>query len=708
MISGTYEFQGLNPLFPAWLLILVLLVAIVVTIVTYRPYKSISGKQKIYLIGLRVSAFLILILLLSNPVIIQSVKVEIKPQVAILIDNSASISIEKGNWSGKESMNKVLSEKILRTYDDFNYTLFEFSSTLTEVSDLEEFTFDDGSTDIDKVISEIQANDEFNQVILFSDGISTRGRDPSFSGLNSRIPITTIAVGDTSYQRDLVLVNVDYPPVAYVNSVLRITATVRNEGFQKEIVQVGLCQNNRLLDIKPLSFDEARSTHQITFDIEIDNEGQQQYEIKVSSLPEEWNLENNSRTISIDVQDDRVRVLYLAFEVHPDVGAFKNVLFENPAIYLEERTWIEGTRFIEGTLPQISDTMDVVIVHGYPEAASQELSLQIREIITNNSFLFVLTPGASINRFKSIISTGSLFDYSENRTSRAIQLLPSSTTAGHVITDIDEIDWGRSPVVSSSVAISEIDQRNQIILDGFNRSNGQSQPALFVTQNGNYRNSFILFSGLYNWFLAEDPYKLTMDNLLTNTVTWTATDNLADLFGISTSEVEYSLSDEILFSAWVKNESGQPENAASISVDVINESDERSTFTLTPSGVGNYSLSIPTLPIGNYRYEAVATKEQSQLGEKSGFFSIGRSSVEYVETRRNDNVLNAIANNSGGEFYVYDEMPDLSSIVKGENKIIAEQTVRQAKMINRNPIWFILLIIIVGFEWYLRKKILLP
>jgi hypothetical protein len=708
LFSGTYEFQGFSPFLPIWLLLVVFLIGIAVTILTYKNYNSISGLNKLSLIGLRISAYLILIILLANPVLIQVKTLEKKQEIGVLIDNSASIAIQKGSWDGITSINSVLTDFFFNGSDDIDIKLFGFGPELYEINNISDLTFDEGSTDINRVINQSKSFNELDQIILISDGISTRGRDPIFSGLNSPLPIHTIAVGDTSFQKDIVLLNVDYPPSTYVNSITNIVATIRNEGYNNETVQIGLYKNSNLLSSKRITFSQNRSTHQINFEFSTESQGQQQFEIRVSTLPDEWNVENNSRSFSINVLDDRIRVLHIAFELHPDVGTLRNILYENPAIFLKERTWVEGNRFIEGPVPASTDTIDVIIIHGYPDVNSQDLALSIREMTSNNSFLFVLTPGTSLNRLQSAIDGNFQFNTVANSGGSVIQLSPTTGSTGHVITQIDEIDWNRSPNVNSNVNMSQSDVRMQSILSGQNRNTGMTQPALSVIQNGNFRNSFILFSGFYIWSLSDDPFKKAIEQLLTNLVTWTATDSRDDLFEISTSENEYNRSDEILFNARVINDSGAPENDAIITLQLVSENRESSLFTLSPIGLGNYSLSIPPLPVGTYKFEAIAEKDQLLFGEKSGLFTVGSTNIELVETRRNDNVLRTISENSGGQFFVYDQLPNLIEIIGNLSHVQNTQFIKETKMINRNPIWFILLIIFVGCEWFIRKRVLLP
>jgi hypothetical protein len=708
LLSGTYEFQGFSPVFPFWLLLLLLVVTVVITIISYRHYISFSIKQKATIIGLRITAYFVLLILLTNPVYIHVTNLIQKPKVAILIDNSASISVEKGNWSGIESMREFLSNLLTDETKDYEYTLLGFGSSIRDIENPESLSFDEGTTDLDRVITEVLNRDQFDQIILISDGISTRGRDPIYSGLNSMIPVTTIAVGDTSSQNDIVLVNIDHPTVSYIDAVSRISATVRNEGFIDESVQIGLYQNSSPIQSKIIRFDQIRSTQQVIFDLESKSEGQQQYEVRVSTLPGEWNIDNNDRTFTIDVLDNRIRVLHLAFELHPDVGAIRNVLFDNESIYLNERTWIEGNRFIEGPLPGNRDTLDVVVIHGYPDVTSQELSLAIRELTINKPFVFILTPGTSLSRLQSVIPTATHISQPQPLRNSVIQLSTASSASGHVITQLDEIDWGRSPNVNMSVNVSKNETFNQPIISGLNRNTGLTQPVLTISQNSTYRNSFILFNGFYAWFLAEEQYRVAMAQILTNVITWSATDNREDLFQISTSENEYSLSDEIIFNARVRNESGAPESSATISLQLFDYLGNISNFTLIPEGLGNYSLNIPTLPIGSYRYEAKADKERTELGFKEGFFTIGRTTIEFVETRRNDRALKSIADNSGGQFFVYNEVPTINDLILMKNDGNDAQTIRETKLMNRNPIWFILLIILVSFEWFLRKKLLLP
>src|SRR5690554_8020278 len=89
-----------------------------------------------------------------------------------------------------------------------------------------------------------------------------------------------------------------------------------------------------------------------------------EYTVKINALPNEFNLDNNTKTFYVEVLDDRSKVLLVAESLNPDAGAIKS------ALYKENN--LELTTVAMSELPQELDAYDLIIWHNPGVSRSEE------------------------------------------------------------------------------------------------------------------------------------------------------------------------------------------------------------------------------------------------------------------------------------------------------------------------------------------------
>src|SRR5690606_593051 len=225
-------------------------------------------------------------------------------------------------------------------------------------------------------------------IILFTDGQFNAGRDPRFVVDRMSQPVFVIGLGDSTRSRDILIQNVVHPDIAYKDTRVPIEIMVANDGFTSQATTVSLRSGDRVIDSKPVIFRSERAVQAVTFELPVDSEGLRQFEAVVEPLQGEWTNRNNRVTFSIDVLDNRLRVLLLSFEVHPDVKVIQNLLEMDESIFSRSLTWIGGDRFINGPLPTNPDTLDLVILYGFPHnGVPQRLLDQVGSLISGTSYI---------------------------------------------------------------------------------------------------------------------------------------------------------------------------------------------------------------------------------------------------------------------------------------------------------------------------------
>ena len=697
-------------MFPVWLLAVLILFAFTLTIFSYSGYKTLSPLTRTLLISLRLTAFALLFFVLLNPKFERITELNTKPVISVLIDDTQSMAIEKNEWTGITSARNLVDniERILGEAEvEVNW--HRFDRQIHPVESIDQFTFDKSGTDIFHVLSDYEQSARSDAIILVTDGISTTGRSPEFAGRIMTRPVWTVAAGDTTLQRDLILQGIDHPATAFINADVALTATLRNDGFPQETIRIRLLDRGVVIQEKEIQTISDRSTHQVEFLVSAESEGLRTYTVEIEPKDGEWTTQNNVQRFSIDFKDGVLRVLHLAFEIHPDIGALRSILETNPAVSLTPLTWIRGDRFLEGMLPAQTDTFDLVIFHGFPSNSGLEPLLT--RITQEVSTMFILTPTSTSVGWNTVTEsvTGRptvLFE----RGVQSIQPRPSAEQAGHPVIALPPVEFNRMPVLQSpSAGITPSGLGTSLMYASF-RGERTTTPILTLSQTGNYRHSFLLAYGFHMWLLqADEAHSEWMKDLLSNLVVWTATKTGDDLFTINTSVPEFDTAEPVLFNADVRDESGNPESNADIALRVRHvETQEERQFTLISAGRGRYNLNIGPMPEGSYEFSAESRVGTQFLGSQNGSFQVGNSMVELINTQRNDQALRQIARASGGEFLTFNSIEQLPLLVSSLKESRQQEFLRIPGYVNRSLWWLVLLLIVLGSEWLIRKRYALP
>lgn len=706
MSPAFIDFVGFYASLPVLLLALLILFSLGLSIFTYYGYTSISKWNKSFLIVLRASLFLLLGILLLNPVF-ESIKIEQrKPTIAVLVDQSASIGLNKGEWNGNTDLVSIVDQVRSGLDENYNIVWYGFDSGIFEIESLQDLTTDGSQTDIADALSKAGMASNADEILLVTDGVITRGRDPVFVAQSLSQPIHTIAIGDTSRVQDLILAYTDFSAEMVTQTEYAVVLGIRNEGFDGQETMVTLRQGERVLESKEIFFTGETSMQQVNFSLSSDSEGLRNYTVDIRPLPNEFTVENNSFNFSVNFVDNRIRILYLTYQFHPDNSIVKQILFEYPEISIQELTWT-GTSFTGGaTFPDIED-IDLVVIHGVPRSSQTTEINRIRELITEkNTVLFVVPGIQNAPVYSSIMGIGQGFVSNGDPitwTQGQIQANPSQS--GHPVLDIQTYNWARSPLVT--VMRSGISSSNNS-LNLFQSTQFEGIPAVSSNRIGNYRTTFVTFSGFQNYFLSgSDEERDVITDIIGNVITWTATDVNQNLFEINTDKSEYSSRDNITFNARVFRDDGSPELDAIVSLSIVLTNNETREYALEHNGNGNYAITLPGLPGGDYTYTSKAARNNFQIGESTGIFSVGNPQLEFVNTQRNDMLLRQLSETSNGIYGVSD---GVNEFVNELNSQVSLTTTERRDVFNlfKHPIWFLLAILLFTAEWLLRRRLLLP
>ncbi|MBP7461805.1 MAG: hypothetical protein KBA26_10995 [Candidatus Delongbacteria bacterium] len=286
----------------------------------YQQYRSstFSGpaQWRRYLLLLRWSAWLLLGLLLFQPIIQFSKKYHEKPIDYLVLDNSLSLSLNRG--FSKSDLNEAI-RKWLGDYATLDHEkhLLLFGDQIKPVefwSDFNQADYQAKTTRLVPVLEYIMQHypdQNINNLILFSDGYL---QDQSQAAqMLPDLPFRTVLVGigDTVGNPDLKISYVTHDPIAYLGEETKISVTIGSiaTGTIPVRLQINEEQTGKPLAEQTLNLPESGRQIEIPFTIRPNKLGKHFYTAHIrSSLPEVI-TQNNQFSFMVNVLKSKLRIL---------------------------------------------------------------------------------------------------------------------------------------------------------------------------------------------------------------------------------------------------------------------------------------------------------------------------------------------------------------------------------------------------------------
>ena len=308
-----------------------------------------SKPKKVFLFFLRVVTFVLLLVILLRPELEFKKSHSLKNHIAILLDNSKSLSIKT---FPKEVPRIDLVRKTLESnkeyFDqlkkDFQVDTYFVSDGIEKVSSrLKDYQANRPYTDYRRVLEElnkIYENKSLQGVFLFSDGADLTqepgGISPDILKSLTRIngPVHTLQAGSNDQFRDLALESVSAPDFGFVQQPVRLSLTVFSSELGNRNVPLVLKEGDRILVSKIIEIREDQKEYKVDLQFTPRKIGKRIYTLNLPRFAEESILTNNQKEFEVDVARDRIRILHLNGRPSWDSRYLREVLANNPRVDL--------------------------------------------------------------------------------------------------------------------------------------------------------------------------------------------------------------------------------------------------------------------------------------------------------------------------------------------------------------------------------------
>ena len=653
-------------------------------------YKIIfNEKWHQFLISYRIIIFFILGILLFNPVINFSDEKEKKLDWAIFIDNSASIKYHQtpsinAVQLGIESLVNKLSEK------DISYHLYQFSDNIQKVNSPQ--LIGNGVTTNIGIIPETikQLGNQIAGAVIISDGLITEGKDPIKDFQEFDFPIHTIGIGEGSELVDVTIESIDAPTVVLKSDWVDVNITIQSVGNIGDRLSVSLYNNRELQGSKHIRLMGMESKKEINFRFHPKKIGKQQYEVRISSVEDEIDIQNNRQKFSLLVLKDRYKVALLTGSPNKNTSVLKQKLKNNPRVELDHFIRITETRFQPAIKTFWESPYELIIFDNYPikPLSSNFVRILGKKLLSNQSALFlILGPNQTIVSFNGITSIlGVVTEDSTIESNRFYwEFVDEQIDAGGNFPPLKQniLITGKQ-VSSDTLAVTEqgwpLWLRNQ---NGTIRTMIWTSPELntlyFHDQKLSQEGSFsVIWNQSISWLLKsggehENFFRLNKNRYQQG--------EMVQVTGTQPFEKTQDKTENIII------------NVTHGSTDIItrdilyNIEEQRWLGEFRAPGPGEYNYSIQL--------------ESNQDPIQTGTFQILESQIELNQVYLNKKLLATISNSTNGQFFVWDSRDSLFSEI---NPKVRREFKAEIIKFNESRVLLIIMILLLCVEWFIRRN----
>jgi hypothetical protein len=681
--------------YPLWLIVIPLAVGLLFSSLLYVKNKNnkIGANWTIFLFVIRFFSSALIVLLLLSPFIKTTKKHIQKPKLLFAIDNSQSMIYSSDSNFLINKFPNELKEFKENFSDDYEVEILSFGQNVKPFDSLD---FNEKISDYSKLFSYIEKhyqNNTTDALVLIGDGIFNRGSDPFYAFSNINIPVYSVIIGDTFAKPDLLINDISFNSLAYLNENVPLEINFSAKGLEKQNVTINIFVGGKLKKSRKVSVLNSDFSKTERFNLEAKKSGKLRIDVDLISSFKENNTSNNKKTVFVDVLDSKQKILILANSPHPDISAIKQAIkgFKNYEVDIVFHDY-NGVNLQDYNL---------AILHQLP-SISNSIALQLLEINKYGIPVLSIIGGQSkfnaVSYFSGSTKFNSVVNSFENSRASVNQNFPLFRLDG---IDISLLE-GLPPLKVPLGNFQNVNTQGVLAWQKINDIT-TNFPLFYFGEKDGIKNCIIMGEGLWLWrsynFLEKSNF-LSFDNIIGKTIQYLTMKADKRFFRVK-SLGEYDIDNKIELQAELYNKSYQLIENAEVDLKLINEKGEVLDYMFSPDSQ-HYSLQLNIENAGVYKFEAKSNYRGQNYSQK-GEFVVVEKNIESKLLHANLDLMFKLSEKNNGKLFPLRNMNDIIDDLK-EKQIQNTITYSQTYTALNNIPWVIALILfLLSLEWILRK-----
>lgn len=687
--------------YPAWFLIFCALLGLGYAALLYfrdTTFRENAPNLHRWLAALRWLAVTILSALLLSP-LLKSIQTETKKPVVVLAqDQSESVAADLAGQNLEQYKQDFAALKNSLS-DDYEVHELAFGDAVREGVD---FNFTDKVTNLSELMQsvyDLYGAQNLGAVVVASDGVYNEGSNPAYSSAPLVAPIFTVALGDTTAKKDLLVKRVFHNKIAYLGDKfsIQIDVAATNCAGAQTVLTVGKVEGDQVRQLTSIPISVAGGDFFTTKEVQLeaDRAGVAQYVVALAKIPSEASATNNTREIFIDVLDARQKILLLANSPHPDLSALRQTLELNKNYQV--------TVANVGAPGLDVAKFDFVVLHNLPSAANDIggiLNTLNERRIPRLFIAGTQTKFSALNAAQSLVTMQSDGQQTDDVQGKVVPQFASFTLDPRIAEELPRFN----PVICPFGNFAATAQA-QVILKKRIGKVDTDQPLLVVGESNGIKTGVFTGEGLWRWRLfdyLQHSNQEIFDELFGKTVQYLSLKEDKRKFRVTLDKNIFNENEPLIFGAELYNDNYELINDPDAALVIKNREGREFTYTFNKLGRA-YTLNAGILPTGNYTFRAT-TNFNGQSLQYEGQFSVRPIQLELFETTANHAVLRQLSQKFGGETVGPAQIATLADKIKARETIkpVIYETAKTQSVINLKWI-FALLLLLLSAEWFLRR-----
>ena len=709
-----------------------------------RNRGALTGLRPICISLLETSLIALLLFLLWHPALSVAT---LRPQqnvVAVLIDDSRSMSIPDASGTRMAAAQAVLKNGLLQSLGDkFQVRLYKFGKEPERIQKLDQVAATEPASRIGESLERVLVESSsmpLGAIVLLSDGADNSGGislDTISAIRRQRIPVHTLGFGKEHPTRDTEIADAIVPSRALPNSRLTAQVTLQSYGLSGSKTRLNVRDNGKTLASQEVALkgDGALQTESLVFNA--GEAGAKTLEILVDAVPGEENPLNNKVTRLVDVQNRKPKILYIEGEPRWEFKFIRRALDDYTGVEIVSMLRTTQNKFyFQSTLGPIRDSDHKALESGFPTTAESLFDYQGLIIGSVEANYFSTTQQQLIRDFVDRRGGGLLFlggraTLSEGgyQTSPLADLIPAKLpenkgTFHRDFVNVELTDEGRQSIITR---LADDPARNkELWTPGSKPENmpqfanyqdvGEAKPGaatllnigprrtpLLVTENyGRGRTVLFATGGSWRWKMWKDHNDKTHATFWQQLLRYMVSETPGQVTANTPKTV---IADDATapLRVEVRDKEYKPVANAKVEAHVIGPGGMASTVPLAPQPMeeGIFTGEISAEKPGSYVVEIQAVRDQEDLGRDSLTFWREDGVAENFHTGQNRELLQKLSDQTGGRYYKPEEAANLAKDISYSEAGI---TTRETRDLWDMPVVFLLALAIRGSEWLLRRR----
>lgn len=661
-------------------IIIAAIAALGIVVFQYLYKQKAKSKINLLLAFLRFIGVFGLLLLLINPKFSQKTYTLEKPNLVILADNSSSIS-ENGAELIELMSSIGASDKIS---DRFNVASYKFGTGL-EV--LDSLSFDEKYSNFHKSLSALKNIYSREQTItlLLSDGNQTIGEDYSFFKSNESNAINTVVLGDTTLYKDISVGPILTNKYAFLKNKFPLETYISYQGKVTASATVLVRMDNKVVHREKVELNADVNLKTIAIQVDADSVGTKNIRIEVTKLQDERNVNNNVRSTSIEVIDEKTKIALVSDILHPDLGALKKAIESN-----EQRE----VSFLKPNTANNLEDIDLFIFY-QPNVKFKKLFDFVKD---RNSNSFVITGIQTDYNFLNRSNLG--FEIESGYPEQEVFGLLNNGFSKYDIANFDLTDF---PPLLSDAGPVLITTAFEPLLGTQIKGKDIQQPLLTVLEQNSNKKALLLGENLWKW--RVQTYRNTgafsnFDEFIANLVRYLTSSKNKTRLNVDYEKI-YEGSNNTIITATYFDEAFLFDPNAKISIKVTDTKTKNTQTSPMILKNGYFESDLSNLIAGNYSF--VVSVENYQKSE-TGSFVINEFNLENQFVSSDYLKLEKLATNSVGKLYYPSQIDELIGDLEENNTYVPTEKSTE-NIVSLIDFEILLAIIVFAFasEWFIRK-----